>query len=220
MSTTKYFYLYSAHSLFKNRFYSLRTSSNLLLLNLCISGLGIVLPNAIFFINLYHKGPFTGVLGAKVCPNLFVPTTEFAQQWKSMWTFDFSIFFLVYNACSLLILSILINKTHCCAKHVHSLSSRYRTIDHNWATFFWLGLRVPVYGGGHVPDLVPHRAHRGARLGGPLHHRRQTPQGSHSLLTNSSYFPLLAISCSNKKILSVVCCWWGEGSGSSWPGPK
>ena len=45
----------------------LRTSSNLLLLNLCISGLGLVVPNALFFINLYHRGPYTGAFGAKVC---------------------------------------------------------------------------------------------------------------------------------------------------------
>ena len=44
----------------------LRTSSNLLVLSLCMSGMMMIIPLPMFLINLYQRGPYLGVAGAKV----------------------------------------------------------------------------------------------------------------------------------------------------------
>jgi hypothetical protein len=46
---------------------SLRTPSNLLVISLGMSDMLMVVKVAIFMVNLYHGGPFLGLLGAKVC---------------------------------------------------------------------------------------------------------------------------------------------------------
>ena len=48
------------------RFRSLRTPSNLLLISLSLSGLLMMGKVPVFMINLYHGGPFTGVVGSQV----------------------------------------------------------------------------------------------------------------------------------------------------------
>ena len=48
------------------RYLSLRISSNVLLINLCVAGLAMLSPAPVFFINLHHGGPYLGETGAKV----------------------------------------------------------------------------------------------------------------------------------------------------------
>ena len=48
------------------RYLSLRISSNVLLINLCVAGLVMLSPAPVFFINLHHGGPYLGETGAKV----------------------------------------------------------------------------------------------------------------------------------------------------------
>ena len=45
---------------------SLKKPINLVIVNLSISGLMMMGKVPVFFINLLHSGPYTGVLGAKV----------------------------------------------------------------------------------------------------------------------------------------------------------
>ena len=49
-----------------SRYLSLRISSNVLLINLCVAGLVMLSPAPVFFINLHHGGPYLGATGAKV----------------------------------------------------------------------------------------------------------------------------------------------------------
>ena len=49
-----------------SRYLSLRISSNVLLINLCVAGLVMLSPAPVFFINLHHGGPYLGETGAKV----------------------------------------------------------------------------------------------------------------------------------------------------------
>ena len=44
----------------------MRTCSNMLLVNMCVSGMLMILPLPMFLVNLYHRGPYLGVAGAKV----------------------------------------------------------------------------------------------------------------------------------------------------------
>ena len=48
------------------RFRNLRTASNLLILSLCLSDILMILTLPMFLVNLYHRGPYMGVAGAKV----------------------------------------------------------------------------------------------------------------------------------------------------------
>ena len=48
------------------RYLSLRISSNVLLINLCVAGLVMLCLAPVFFINLHHGGPYLGETGAKV----------------------------------------------------------------------------------------------------------------------------------------------------------
>ena len=51
---------------FKFRFRILRTPSNLLIISLSISGMMMMITFPMFLVNLFHKGPYLGVTGAKV----------------------------------------------------------------------------------------------------------------------------------------------------------
>ena len=57
---------------YHRRFPSLKNSTNLVVVSLCVADLLMVAKMPVFFINLYHAGPYSGVLGAKVRRVIFV----------------------------------------------------------------------------------------------------------------------------------------------------
>ena len=72
-----------------SRYRALRTPSNILLVNLCVAGLIMISPLPLFYINLYHRGPHLGIIGAKVSniqcfPVMKVLTVSTGGLWFSL----------------------------------------------------------------------------------------------------------------------------------------